>query len=270
MDDWLAGNPAAAWQFNQASTSDSVTDLTGGGADQTGISGTTVVTDPVGWTYHTGTPTVVPDGIAVPVGLGSPALAQALTLTPDGIAVPVAFGSPTLTWSGAVTPTGIPVTVALGSPTVLGEGQTLLHPTSEQVAVAWLKDAIGSSGIGIDLPQDSSTWPARGFVQVRSVGGTPHVHIPQRQPVISVDCWAAGTNMARPPWFRAAQLAEIVRVATEAADAKRQVVIGGSFVNATIQTVYALTEPRPIPSDVAGYAHSSLDIALTWVETATT
>jgi hypothetical protein len=54
MADWMAGAPDGAWQFNQASTSDDVLDLTGGGADQTAISGTTVVTDPVGWTYFSG------------------------------------------------------------------------------------------------------------------------------------------------------------------------------------------------------------------------
>lgn len=68
MDDWLAASPRAAWQFNQASTSDSVTDLTAGGADQSAISGTTVVSDPPGWTYHSAGVEV--DGTAsAPLGL---------------------------------------------------------------------------------------------------------------------------------------------------------------------------------------------------------
>jgi len=54
MDSWLAGSPSAAWQFNQTSTATNVNDLVGS-ANQTALSGTSVVADPVGWTYHTST-----------------------------------------------------------------------------------------------------------------------------------------------------------------------------------------------------------------------
>lgn len=53
MADWLAGDPDGAWQFNQDATSTEVVDLTGGGADQTAIVGTSVTDDPAGWTYAT-------------------------------------------------------------------------------------------------------------------------------------------------------------------------------------------------------------------------
>jgi hypothetical protein len=45
-------SPVGLWEFNQASTATTVTDLTGGGADQTIINGTTVVNgdDPT-WTF---------------------------------------------------------------------------------------------------------------------------------------------------------------------------------------------------------------------------
>lgn len=56
MADWLAASPRMAVQLNQASTADPVTDLTGGGADQTAISGTSVVSDPPGWSYFSGAP----------------------------------------------------------------------------------------------------------------------------------------------------------------------------------------------------------------------
>jgi hypothetical protein len=49
------GTPLALWDFNQASTATAVTDLTGGGADQLAITGTTVIADgvddPPGWTF---------------------------------------------------------------------------------------------------------------------------------------------------------------------------------------------------------------------------
>lgn len=54
MADWMDATPTAAWQFNQTATTDDVTDLTSGGADQTAISGTTVTDDPAGWTYFSG------------------------------------------------------------------------------------------------------------------------------------------------------------------------------------------------------------------------
>lgn len=54
MATWLGASPSAAWQFNQASTATAVTDLTGGGADQTAVSGTSVAADPAGWTYYSG------------------------------------------------------------------------------------------------------------------------------------------------------------------------------------------------------------------------
>lgn len=54
MDTWLAASPVAAWQFNQAATTTAVADLVGS-ANQTALTGTTVTTDPVGWTYHAST-----------------------------------------------------------------------------------------------------------------------------------------------------------------------------------------------------------------------
>jgi len=54
MDTWLAASPDAAWQFNQASTGTAVNDLIGS-ANQTALTGTSVVADPVGWSYHVAT-----------------------------------------------------------------------------------------------------------------------------------------------------------------------------------------------------------------------
>ena len=57
--DWYdhsAGKPMGLWDFNQAAVGTAVTDLTGGGADQTAIVGTTVVSgdDPPGWEFGIG------------------------------------------------------------------------------------------------------------------------------------------------------------------------------------------------------------------------
>lgn len=50
-------NPAVLIEFNQTSVATPVTDLTGGGANETSISGTTAVTgDDPAWTFGIGTP----------------------------------------------------------------------------------------------------------------------------------------------------------------------------------------------------------------------
>lgn len=49
---WSALSPAALWAYNQAATTDPLTDLTGHGADQLAITGTTVSTDvPAGFVF---------------------------------------------------------------------------------------------------------------------------------------------------------------------------------------------------------------------------
>lgn len=50
---WIDATPSASWKFNQASTGTAVADSTGGGADQSAITGTTVVTgdDPTGFSF---------------------------------------------------------------------------------------------------------------------------------------------------------------------------------------------------------------------------
>lgn len=60
-------NPAALLDFNQAATSDPILDLTGNGADQASLTGTTVVTDddPPGWTFGLA---VATDDVFVRVG----------------------------------------------------------------------------------------------------------------------------------------------------------------------------------------------------------
>ena len=58
---------------------------------------------------------IAPDGIAVAASLGTPSLAQALTIVPSGISVAAALGTHTLT-QGGVAPSGISVAAALGTP----------------------------------------------------------------------------------------------------------------------------------------------------------
>lgn len=60
-------DPVAAWDFNQASVADDVLDLTAGAANETAITGTTVVTgdDPPGWVFGLGPPAPAPSMFVV-------------------------------------------------------------------------------------------------------------------------------------------------------------------------------------------------------------
>jgi hypothetical protein len=140
-------------------------------------------------------------------------------------------------------------------------------PTTDLVAVAWLKSVLGPfSAVGTTLPTDRASWPD-GFVQVLGVGGTPHVELPVRRPVVSVDCWVAPTQTSNSPrWGQASVLAERVRLATEDKAGPRVVVLTGNYRPAVVMSAWAATEPRRIPDDSGGYAHYSLDVGLHWRE----
>lgn len=53
----VGADPAVVWAFNQTAVTDLVTDVTGGGGDQLGRSGTTIATDPPGFSYLLTPPT---------------------------------------------------------------------------------------------------------------------------------------------------------------------------------------------------------------------
>lgn len=146
-----------------------------------------------------------------------------------------------------------------------------LHPTSELVAVAWLKTLSGltAGNIATTLPKDVTSWATAGFVQVTAVGGSPNRYVPVANPVVSVDCWATAAQAANPPWYKANQLAEIIRTATLAHTAFPVLVDPpGTYNPARVHTAFLITEPRRVTNDPAGYARFTCDLQLAWVEVA--
>lgn len=141
-------------------------------------------------------------------------------------------------------------------------------PTSEQVAVAWLKtiDGVPVNGVATTLPGDNSTWAASGFVTVTTVGGSPGVDTPLSHPVVQVDCWACNVNSQKPPWGKAGSLASLIKHACYR-DPFPQVVLdlGAQFHQAMVQAVYAVTEPRRLTDDPADFARVSMDLLVHWV-----
>lgn len=90
---WEGLSPAALWGFNQADPGDAVPDLTGGGADSSAITGTTITDDPVGFSFST--------GVTATLDLTGPAATMAVAASPEATAVLAGTASAaTLTASG--------------------------------------------------------------------------------------------------------------------------------------------------------------------------
>lgn len=145
-----------------------------------------------------------------------------------------------------------------------------LHPTSELVAVAWIKTIAGinPSNVATTLPQSTTSWSTDGFVQVSTVGGTPGLYLPVAAPAVSVDCWAVNPSSGRPPWGKANQLAESIRAAVYDPEHVQQLVTGfpGDYNDARVLGAWLLTEPRRMRDDDASYARYTFDLSLNWIE----
>lgn len=142
-----------------------------------------------------------------------------------------------------------------------------LLPTTELVAVAWLKGVTGlpTSAIGTTLPTDNSTWAASGFVQVQTVGGTPNLDVQIAEPIVQIDGWANNGTSKKPAWGRANNLLELVRAGCYAADISRVVTLPTDYPDARVLSAYLVTEPRRIPDVDSSYARYSADLQLFWV-----
>lgn len=91
---------------------------------------------------------VTPDGISVPVTLGSPTVSETFSVTPTGITAPVTLGAPTV--SMTVSPDGITVPLTLGSPAVSGApaplGTDLVQPIAEALLNCLCTTAASAEG----------------------------------------------------------------------------------------------------------------------------
>lgn len=164
---------------------------------------------------------------------------------------------------------------------------TLLLPNSELVACGWLSAVPGFTAamVGTTLPRIPGAgplpdWIGTGFVTVGPVvGGTPGGYMPTAEPVLSISCYAAnatGTGLpgapinvsTKPPWGRAAQVAERIRAAVYTLDKGpgRQVAMPvPGYAHATVTGAQMLSEPRRMPSDPASYARYQFDLQLFWI-----
>lgn len=150
-----------------------------------------------------------------------------------------------------------------------------LHPTTDLVAVAWLRTVPGlvADGVATQLPADETTWAANGFVVVPvQVGGTPHGTIPLRRPVVQVETWGTVPGSDKLPWGIPNQLMEQIRMGTlDRTTFNRPLPItanGVTYPNARVLSARMLTEPRRIWSDAGDYAGFMANVALQWIAAA--
>lgn len=145
---------------------------------------------------------------------------------------------------------------------------TLLRATTELVAQAWLRGIVGDI-VATTLPRDNTTWAASGFVTVATVGGSAGMYVPLRSPVVSVDCWAVSPNSNRPPWNRAAALAERIQAGTYDHDGTpRLLTLPANYPQARVLSAYTSYEARRVPDDEASYARLNFGLSLNWIEVA--
>lgn len=171
--DTLNATPGWMIRLNQASTATSVTDDTGGGGNQSALSGTTVdADDPSGYDYSltSSAGSIAPDSLAAAVSLGAPTISQTLTVTPTSLAVTASLGAPTLSQALSVTPASLAATVSLGAPalsqalsvapTSLTVGVTLGAPTVSQTVTPGFDVAPDSLAVTATLGAPSLSFAA--------------------------------------------------------------------------------------------------------------
>ncbi|MEU1272982.1 hypothetical protein [Streptomyces sp. NPDC005799] len=146
-----------------------------------------------------------------------------------------------------------------------------LRATPELVAEAWLKTVVGDI-VATTLPKPGAdgtiSWADTGFVTLVTAGGTPNLYVPLREPVMGVDCWAANPQSQKPPWRKAACLAEAIQAACYDHPAIPKVVmLPTGYPQAQVKSAYTTGDHRRIPDDPSSYARYSIPgLVIAWTE----
>lgn len=159
---------------------------------------------------------------------------------------------------------------------------TITTANSELAARAWLRTVPGIpvNGIGGELPQDTSTWAAEGFVQIIVTGaGKSNMYYGYRCPVITAHLWAVNPGKQTPPWWKANQLGEnIYKELLKEDNGKLHLDLGvpGFTKKVRVYQAWEISEPKKIPwgfpsgqgsfIDPGNTAHYVMDFQLAWAE----
>lgn len=142
-----------------------------------------------------------------------------------------------------------------------------LRATPELVATAWLKTVVGDR-VATTLPKDNSTWAASGFCTLVTAGGSPNMYVALRDPAIGVDCWANNPDSQKPPWNKAAALAEAIQAACYDHPAiPQRLTLPAGYPQAQVLSAYTTGEHRRIHDDASSYARYSIPgLVIAWTE----
>lgn len=144
-----------------------------------------------------------------------------------------------------------------------------IYATPERVAVAWLAalPGLNASMVGTTLPSDESLWSASGYITAAVTGGSPDTYYRVGRPVVTLNCWGVTSNTGLPPWNKAQNLAEIVRMGTYL-NSWPWLSMPNCDERARVMTAYLAGEPRRHYGDLGDYAAYVVDLALDWATTA--
>ncbi|MEU3281594.1 hypothetical protein [Streptomyces antibioticus] len=148
----------------------------------------------------------------------------------------------------------------------------VLRATSELVAEAWLKTVVGDI-VATTLPKPAAdgtlSWADTGFITLVTVGGSPNMYVPLRDPAVGLSCWAANPGSQKPPWRKASNLAETICAACEDHPnvPKTRLALPGDYPDVQVKSAYVTGEPRRIPDDASSYARYDVPgLVIAWVE----
>lgn len=138
----------------------------------------------------------------------------------------------------------------------------------------WLSSLPGfNSGMNArKLPEraeENASLQTSGFVTWRTVGGTPDMYVPERKPVLQVNCYGFPTSSSsRKPQYNVANgLAETVAYAcVNNTNFNAKLTLPTGYPPARVQQAHLLTEPRPVFGDKAYWAIYQFDLQLYWLE----
>lgn len=141
--------------------------------------------------------------------------------------------------------------------------------STELAAVYWLKSLPGipEDRIDVVLPdaEDEFLLVAPGFITVRTIGGTPHMYLPQREPVVEINTWVAYPNDQKAPWVSSNTLADIIINACYDPSNFGHVLTHPDYENIRMMSAYPTSEPTRFEDDDARYARFVFEMQLYWV-----
>lgn len=153
------------------------------------------------------------------------------------------------------------------------------YPANTDLVVqTWLSSLsfLNSGMVGADLPEaveQNASLVTSGFVTAMTVGGTPEMYVPLRQPVVQIDSWAfpIGSSSRRPRWADANALAErIVKACYDTTNFNKVLEIPKTGYPAVmVKQGHPLQEPRRGYSDRGYFAIFRFDLQLYWIEVPT-